>query len=93
MPNSRIPDTSVDDPPSLYRLPGRAGGRSGVVEGGVEAHPALLGGVRVPLFEEQALGLLHAAVVIPSERMQALINLVKVNQSEIKPGCCENPDR
>ena len=67
LPNSRIPDTSVDDPPSLYRLPGRAGGRSGVVEGGVEAHPALLGGVRVPLFEEQTLGLLHAAVVIPSE--------------------------
>ena len=35
------------------------------MEGGVEAHPALLGGVGVPLLEEQALVLLHAAVVIP----------------------------
>ena len=37
------------------------------MKGGVEAHPALLCGVRVPLLEEQALVFPHAAVVIPPE--------------------------
>ena len=52
-------------PPCLDGLSGRAGRRLVVMEGGVEAHPALLGGVGVPLLEEQALVLLHAAVVVP----------------------------
>ena len=63
--NNILEDTFELHPPCLDGLSGRAGRRLVVMEGGVEAHPALLRGVGVPLLEEQALVLLHAAVVVP----------------------------